>query len=105
MRTALGKATSPIAAAVQIFLRKGALVRSYGRVVLRVLNGRLWITRSGDPRDMFVSAGDHIELPNEGDALIEADFDSVVELASPCAPRASDEPPRFTITPTCWSAG
>jgi hypothetical protein len=96
--------TVPGTASVQVFLPKGALVRSRGGVALRVLAGRLWITRSGELDDNFVSTGEHIDLPAGGKALIEADFDARVELRSLRAGYEGGGQPRLTITPQRWIA-
>ncbi len=46
------------------------LGRSQG--LLRVLQGRLWLTRRDDPDDHLVAAGERIELAAGADAVIEA---------------------------------
>lgn len=50
--------------AVSVSIRKTSL--------LRVTQGRLWVTRTGDPRDYFVFAGQSLEL-DPGQVVLEAD--------------------------------
>jgi hypothetical protein len=40
---------------------------------LRVLQGRIWLTRTGDPSDHFVSAGDDMLLDGDAGVVIESD--------------------------------
>lgn len=46
-----------------------------GPLRLRVLHGRLWLTRSGDPADHFIAAGDDLLLNGTGshDVVVECD--------------------------------
>lgn len=90
---------------VQVHLPKGSLVRSRGGFALHVLKGRLWITRSGELDDTFVSSGERFDLPAGSQAVIEADHEAQVALG-PLGARAvrQGQKPRFTIAPHCWSA-
>ncbi len=40
---------------------------------LRVLQGRVWLTRFGDPDDHFLNAGDSLDLRPHDQVVIEAD--------------------------------
>ena len=42
------------------------------RSLLRVSRGRLWVTRTGDPRDYFVFASQSLDL-EPGQVVLEAD--------------------------------
>ena len=48
------------------------LIHTQGGQTLRVLAGRLWLTRSGDASDHFLKAGDCMELSGHG-VLVQAD--------------------------------
>ena len=64
-----------------------------GPLRLRVLHGRLWLTRSGDPADHFIAAGDDLLLSSAGDVVVECDGPEavvceLVDLRDPQAARA-----------------
>lgn len=104
MNKNLSSAPAPGTEAVQVFLPKGALVKSRGGFALRVLKGRLWITRSGHLDDHFVSGGQSFDLPAGSSALIEADRDAQV-LLGPLGKQDRPAPaaqPALTIGPRCW---
>lgn len=42
-------------------------------VRLRVVAGRVWVTRPGDPDDHFLDAGDHLRLDARSQVLIGAE--------------------------------
>lgn len=48
------------------------LIHAQGGLTLRVLAGRLWLTRPGDASDHFLKAGDCMELSGHG-VLVQAD--------------------------------
>lgn len=48
------------------------LIHAQGGLTLRVLAGRLWLTRPGDSCDHFLKAGDCMELSGHG-VLVQAD--------------------------------
>jgi hypothetical protein len=63
-------------------LARGALVRldaSRG-VEVSVRCGRVWITQERDARDLWLTAGESVQLEGEGLALIEADRDAHVRI-------------------------
>ena len=37
-----------------------------------ILSGKVWLTRSGDPDDHFLGAGESFQVSGEGEALVEA---------------------------------
>ena len=49
------------------------LIHAQGGLTLRVLAGRLWLTRPGDACDHFLKAGDCMELSGHG-VLVQADL-------------------------------
>ncbi len=64
---------------------------------LLVLQGRLWLTRSGDPGDHFLDPGERFPLPRHGRTVIEADGALVrcrlLPLAPASPPLSSPAPP------------
>lgn len=71
-------------------LAKGALLKlrdAQGRGVA-VRSGCLWITQEGDPRDLFVGAGQSVRLDRGGLVVIEALADARLLLLDPIAPAA-----------------
>ena len=48
------------------------LIHAQGGLTLRVLAGRLWLTRPDDASDYFLKAGDCMELSGHG-VLVQAD--------------------------------
>jgi hypothetical protein len=43
---------------------------------LAVLNGLVWVTQDGDPRDAFLASGETFEFDRPGLAIVEAMSDS-----------------------------
>ncbi len=59
-------------ASLQLCLQSGEILRPRLQSHMRVLKGRLWLTRSGDQDDHFMQIGDDAQLkPNES-PLVEA---------------------------------
>lgn len=86
---------------VQVFLPKGTLVQSRGGFGIRVVQGRLWITRSGDPTDFFATPSQSYAAPRNTQLLIEAESDTWIALsAGNCANRRF--PVGLSITPHVW---
>ena len=75
-----------------------------GPLRLRVLHGRLWLTRSGDPADHFIAAGDDLLLSGTSghDVVVECDGPeaAVFELIDLRVPQAvgADQAPSAATT-------
>lgn len=67
---------------VQIFLRKDRSLRvSDGRAMNIVcIDGCLWITQDGDPRDIILRRGESFTIDRPGVALVHAFESSVISL-------------------------
>jgi Protein of unknown function (DUF2917) len=59
-------------ASLQLHLQVGEVIRAQQRSRIRVLTGRLWLTRAGDAEDHFMEAGDDAQLMPEDAPLMEA---------------------------------
>lgn len=60
---------------------------------LEVLDGMVWVTQDGDPRDAFVAKGESFEFDRAGLALVEALVDSrMVVFASVAEAGVTGEP-------------
>lgn len=79
-----------------------------GPLRLRVLHGRLWLTRSGDPADHFIAAGDDLLLSNASDVVVECDGPeaAMFELIDLRVPQAAgaDQAPSAAMTGALPSA-
>jgi hypothetical protein len=64
---------------------------------LRVLEGRVWVTRQDDPDDHFLGSGETIRLDRSQKVIIGADGPARVRLSAPLARR-----PR--VTAGAWLA-
>jgi hypothetical protein len=51
-----------------------------GPMRLLVSHGRVWLTRSGDPDDHFLGAGDDLLLCGTGDIVVECDSSDAARL-------------------------
>ncbi|QTN21723.1 DUF2917 domain-containing protein [Rhizobacter sp. AJA081-3] len=49
-------------------------------VTLRVIAGRVWVTRPGDPDDHFLDAGDQLKIDARSRALIGAEGEARVAV-------------------------
>jgi len=63
-------------------LARGSLLRldAARGVEVSVQRGRVWITRESDARDLWVSAGESVQVAGAGLALLEADRDAHVRI-------------------------
>lgn len=61
-------------------------------VTLRVLRGRVWVTRANDPDDHFLDAGASLRLAARAKALIGAE--SATQIAIEREPRRAGAPRR-----------
>ena len=64
-------------------MERGRIVRLEGGTRVVCLAGILWITRSGDPRDIFLRADQALMIGHEGIALCEAWEDALLRLEPP----------------------
>jgi len=78
----MSKSPSPV-----LHLRDGEFV-STGAVWLSVLRGRVWVTQADDPSDYFLDSGQAMRLAREAGALVGAEGDAQIMLAS--APSSFD---------------
>ncbi len=70
------------------------LVVPAGRAAtLRVHNGLVWATSSGNLDDVWLSAGQEHKLPKRGKTVIESTQRSTIEFVPPTANDASSTPP------------
>lgn len=46
-------------------------LHGHAGTILRVLNGRVWVTAEGDPRDLFAADGEALTLDANGLVLVE----------------------------------
>lgn len=52
---------------------------------VRVVEGVVWATTSGDTRDLWLSAGDELTITRNGRTVLESSSRSTIELLPPCA--------------------
>ncbi|GFO55363.1 hypothetical protein GMSM_23700 [Geomonas sp. Red276] len=71
-------------------------------VAVRVLSGRVWITRDGDPADYCLEAGMCLPSPQAGHLVIEAleEVSLAVVMEQPASPAA-----RVILSLTCQPHG
>ncbi len=77
-----------------LHLHRGQLLRWHAghAARLRVLAGRAWVTRSGDPQDHFLAAGDSLPVPRAGVAVISAE-EALDLCVDECAPAPATDGP------------
>jgi Protein of unknown function (DUF2917) len=64
---------------------KTMVVPAGGRATLRVHDGLVWATSSGDLDDVWLGAGQEYRLQSRGMTVIESSARSTIELIPPCA--------------------
>jgi hypothetical protein len=74
---------------------KTLVVPAGRRGTLRVHDGLVWTTSSGDLDDVWLRAGQEHRLPSRGMTVIESTARSTIELIPPCA---NDDAPRPALT-------
>jgi len=52
---------------------------------VRVIEGVVWATTSGDTRDLWLRAGDEVTIARDGRTVLESSAKSRIELLPPCA--------------------
>ena len=57
---------------IRLTLNEVMSIDGGGAVTLRCLEGIVWVTRPGDPRDYFLRAGEELRLGSAGPAVVEA---------------------------------
>ena len=72
----------PATPGVRIALARGELLRLDTARGLRVAveSGRIWITQESDPRDVWLAAGESVQLCGAGLSLLEADRHAHVRI-------------------------
>ena len=73
---------------VQLAQGEVVALRIKGRVKLKVMTGRVWVTLQGDSADYWLCGGQQIDIPGYGILVIEAACGSsqvVMELPRQCA--------------------
>lgn len=75
-------AAPPLHPAETLLLPRGqAVTLAEGACVLRVEAGRIWLTRSGDPDDHFLAAGERFEHNGDDVVVIECDSATAARLS------------------------
>lgn len=77
----LGLHRAPALPAETLLLPRGrAVTLAAGACVLRVESGRVWLTRSGDPDDHFIAAGESFAHDGNGQVVVECDSGAPARL-------------------------
>jgi len=72
------------------------------RGTLRVHDGLVWATSSGDLDDVWLRAGEEHRLPSRGMTVIESTARSTIELIPPCANDGAPPPALAWIRMPRW---
>jgi hypothetical protein len=83
----LGRLASA-ASAVELCLDTGSILRLEGGAIgatIQALNGRLWVTRSGDPADYLLESGDQYVIHHKGVVLVQGSPEGKARITPPSA--------------------